>query len=79
MPREIDPPTLQKEFILAALAEGKRTDGRALLQTRNVEYTFGSELGWVECRLGKTRYAIRLLSKLIDQGYCADTCRYGQA
>jgi len=55
MPREIDPPTLQKEFILAALGEGKRTDGRALLQTRDVEFTFGSELGWVECRLGKTK------------------------
>jgi exosome complex component RRP45 len=55
MPREIDPPTIQKEFVLAALAEGKRTDGRALLQTREVEFKFGSELGWVECKLGKTK------------------------
>jgi hypothetical protein len=55
MPREIDPPTIQKEFVLAALAEGKRTDGRALLQTRDVEFKFGAELGWVECRLGKTK------------------------
>ena len=56
MPREIEPPTIQKDFILAALGEGKRTDGRALLQTRDVGFTFGSELGWVECRLGKTKY-----------------------
>lgn len=56
MPREIDPPTIQKEFLLAALGEGKRLDGRGLLEHREVEFTFGPELGWVECRLGKTKY-----------------------
>jgi exosome complex component RRP45 len=66
MPREIDPPTIQKDFILAALAEGKRADGRALLQTRNVEFTFGSELGWVECRLGKTKYVISFLTGVLS-------------
>lgn len=55
MPREIDPPNAQREFVLAALAEGKRLDGRNLLDMRNVEFAFGDELGCVECRLGKTR------------------------
>jgi exosome complex component RRP45 len=55
MPREIDPPIVQKEFLLAALGEGKRLDGRGLLQTRDVTFTFGDELGSVECRLGKTK------------------------
>ncbi|WVN89783.1 uncharacterized protein L203_105013 [Cryptococcus depauperatus CBS 7841] len=54
MVREIDPPTIQKEFLLAALSEGKRLDGRLPLQMRDVEYIFGEELGCVECRLGKT-------------------------
>lgn len=55
MPREIDPPTVQREFLLAALGERKRLDGRGLLETREVSFTFGDELGWVECRLGKTK------------------------
>lgn len=56
MPREIEPPSNQREFLLAALAEGKRIDGRIPLQMRQVHLTFGEELGWVECRLGKTTY-----------------------
>lgn len=55
MPREIDPPTIQREFLLAALAEGKRLDGRLPLEMRETEFIFGEELGSVECRLGKTR------------------------
>lgn len=54
MVREIDPPSVQNEFLLAALAEGKRLDGRLPLQMRDVHYIFGDELGCVECRLGKT-------------------------
>ncbi|WWD20843.1 hypothetical protein CI109_105320 [Kwoniella shandongensis] len=54
MVREIEPPLVQKEFLLAALAEGRRLDGRLPLEMRKVEYIFGEELGCVECRLGKT-------------------------
>lgn len=54
MVREVDPPLIQKEFLLAALAEGKRLDGRVPLEYRKVEFVFGEELGSVECRLGKT-------------------------
>ena len=61
MPREIEPATIQKEFVLAALGEGKRLDGRGLLQHRELEFTFGDELGWVECRLGKTKYVANQL------------------
>ena len=54
MPREIDPPTVQRDFVLAALKEGKRLDGRALLEMRNISFEFGDDLGCCECRLGKT-------------------------
>ncbi|KAK8850668.1 hypothetical protein IAR55_004588 [Kwoniella newhampshirensis] len=54
MVREIEPPSVQKEFLLAALAESRRLDGRLPLEMRKVDYIFGEELGCVECRLGKT-------------------------
>lgn len=54
MPREIEPPSVQREFLLAALAEGKRLDGRLPLETREIKFLFGDELGWCECRLGDT-------------------------
>jgi exosome complex component RRP45 len=50
----IEPPTIQKEFLLAALAEGKRLDGRLPLQMRDVKLEFGEELGWCTCNLGRT-------------------------
>ncbi|KAG8947957.1 hypothetical protein FRC04_010154 [Tulasnella sp. 424] len=55
MPRELEPAIAQKEFVLTALKQGLRTDGRALLESRNIELVFGEELGMVECKLGKTR------------------------
>jgi exosome complex component RRP45 len=56
MPRETEPPSIQREFLLAALQEGKRLDGRLPLEMREIDFTFGDELGSVECRLGKTRW-----------------------
>lgn len=54
MPREIDPPSVQRDFVLSALAEGKRLDGRLPLEMREAQVKFGEELGWCECRLGDT-------------------------
>lgn len=54
MPREIEPPTVQKDFLIQALEEGKRLDGRIPLEQRPVKLEFGAELGSVECHLGKT-------------------------
>ncbi|KAB5590959.1 Exosome complex exonuclease RRP45 [Ceratobasidium theobromae] len=57
MPRELDPPQLQAEFVLAALRASPpiRVDGRSPTQARKAELTFGDSLGWVECHMGKTR------------------------
>lgn len=57
MPREVEPPIVQRDFVLAALKEKLRVDGRGLLQGREPTLEFGEELGVVECSLGKTRYA----------------------
>lgn len=58
MPREIEPATVQRDFVLAALAEGKRLDGRLALEMRDVRLEMGEELGWCTCHLGKTSCVI---------------------
>lgn len=57
MPRELEPPHLQADFVLAALRASPpiRVDGRSPMQPRELELTFGDSLGWAECRMGKTR------------------------
>lgn len=54
--RPSSPSIPEREFTLEALKQGLRVDGRGLLDMRPVEFTFGPELGWVECELGKTRF-----------------------
>lgn len=69
MPRDFAPPTIQRNFLEAALKEGVRLDGRKLLDPRKVEITFGrakgkgkerevgglDELGEVTVTMGKTK------------------------
>lgn len=57
MPRETEPPTINREFVLGALKEKMRVDGRGLLEGRQprLEFVGSEELGVVECWLGKTR------------------------
>lgn len=56
MPKDPEPSHLQRDFTLAAIREGVRTDGRRLDEARPwaLEWV-GGEDGGVECRLGKTR------------------------
>jgi exosome complex component RRP45 len=49
-----EPSTVEREFILKALKEGRRVDGRGLLDYRNVSFSFGVDLGTLEVRIGKT-------------------------
>ena len=55
MPRELEQPTSNRTFVLSALRERIRLDGRDFLKGRDHELIFGEDLGVVECRLGKTR------------------------
>jgi exosome complex component RRP45 len=70
MPREQEPPASQLEFILSALEDHIRIDGRELLQSREPVLEFGDELGWVECRFGKTRFVpSSILCEFEREGY----------
>lgn len=56
MPREVDISNIERSFILEALSQDVRLDGRRLDQWRGLELEFGQEYGTATLRLGKTRY-----------------------
>jgi len=55
MPREAEPSLNERAFILEALKEDIRLDGRALDAFRDIDITFGEDRGVVDMTLGKTR------------------------
>lgn len=56
MPREAEPSINERAFILQALEENTRLDGRAFDAYRELNVSFGEEYGLADVRLGKTRY-----------------------
>ncbi|EMD35707.1 hypothetical protein CERSUDRAFT_115670 [Gelatoporia subvermispora B] len=65
MPRPPSPSIPEKEFVYGALKEKLRVDGRLPLEMRTPTITFGPELGWVECALGKTRVLAQVDAKMV--------------
>jgi len=59
--RPPSPSIPEKEFLFTALKESQRLDGRLPLEMRTPVLTFGPDLGWVECAMGKTKYASRFI------------------
>lgn len=55
MPRDVEPSLNEKQFVLKALEANIRTDGRAFDQFRDLNLTFGDELGVADVQVGKTR------------------------
>ena len=55
MPRDSAPSQNERDFVLKALQEGVRLDGRAFEDFRELDLTFGDEYGAVNVQLGKTR------------------------
>lgn len=53
--RPPSPSIPEKKFLYDALKQSLRLDGRDMLDFRTPTFTFGPELGWVECAMGKTR------------------------
>ena len=78
MPREAELSLNEREFLLQALGENVRLDGRAFDAFRDLDLTFGDEYGVADVRLGKTRYVFDTLDEryaLIRlQGDCAHLC-----
>ena len=56
MPQEAKPSLNERAFILEALREDIRLDGRRLDAFRSIEISFGEDHGLAEVKLGKTRY-----------------------
>lgn len=55
MPKEAEPSSNERAFILQALQEDIRLDGRSLDAYRHLNISFGEEHGVADVQLGKTR------------------------
>lgn len=55
MPRGLDISNVERSFILDALSQGIRTDGRGLYQFRNIDLALGEEYGTATVSMGNTR------------------------
>ncbi|KIW80248.1 hypothetical protein Z517_06863 [Fonsecaea pedrosoi CBS 271.37] len=64
MPREVDISNIEQHFILQALEQGVRLDGRPLDHFRNLDLQFGDEYGTVTARLGKTRVHVQISAEV---------------
>ncbi|KAL8722044.1 MAG: hypothetical protein Q9225_001420 [Loekoesia sp. 1 TL-2023] len=64
MPREAEPSNNERAFILEALRENIRLDGRALDAFRNIDLSFGEEYGVADVQLGKTRVLARISASI---------------
>ncbi|RVX73466.1 hypothetical protein B0A52_03108 [Exophiala mesophila] len=64
MPREVEISNIEKSFILEALSQDVRLDGRSLDQWRNLELEFGQEYGTATLRLGKTRVHVQISAEV---------------
>ena len=55
---KVEEPSLnEREFVLEALRQGKRVDGRDMLDYRSIRIHLSpTQVGVVEVELGKTRY-----------------------
>ncbi|KAL9630154.1 MAG: hypothetical protein Q9164_006560, partial [Protoblastenia rupestris] len=60
MPREAEPSINEREFVLEALQQGIRLDGRALDTYQDVNITFGDDYGVADVCLGKTRVLTKI-------------------
>ncbi|KAI0296738.1 ribosomal protein S5 domain 2-like protein [Multifurca ochricompacta] len=63
--RPPSPSIAEKDFFFNALNQNLRLDGRELLEPRQLGISFGSELGHVECSLGKTRVLAHVDAKMV--------------
>lgn len=58
MPREAELSRNERDFIVQALGENVRLDGRKFDAFRDLDLSFGDEYGVADVKLGKTRYAM---------------------
>ncbi|KEZ42443.1 Exosome complex component rrp45 [Scedosporium apiospermum] len=64
MPREAEPSLNEKAFVLQAIEEKQRLDGRNFEDYRPLELTFGDEHGVADVQLGKTRVLVKVSAEV---------------
>ncbi|KAI1131620.1 ribosomal protein S5 domain 2-type protein [Nemania abortiva] len=64
MPREAEPSLNERAFVIQALQEGQRLDGRALDRFRKLELKFGDQYGVADVTLGKTRVLAKVSAEV---------------
>ncbi|KAF7533476.1 hypothetical protein G7054_g7037 [Neopestalotiopsis clavispora] len=64
MPREAEPSLNEKAFLVQALQEGHRLDGRGFEQFRKLELAFGDQYGVADVTLGKTRVLAKVSAEV---------------
>lgn len=62
MPREAELSNNERAFVLEALQQNIRLDGRALDAFRNIELAFSDEYGVADVQLGNTRHSHILIA-----------------
>lgn len=65
MVRELEPSVNETAFLLEALRQGRRVDGREVYDMRSVELTLGADYGYVEVQLGRTRVAANISAEVV--------------
>ena len=55
---------LETAFVLSALSENRRTDGRAPYDVRHLTIGFGSDFGCAQVKLGETRILTQVSCKM---------------
>jgi|SRR2546423_14543638 len=60
MPREVELSNVERTFILEALRQNIRLDGRAFDQFRPINLTFGEDYGTATVSLGRTKCVLSL-------------------
>nr|POE66211.1 exosome complex component rrp45 [Quercus suber] len=65
MPREAEPSTNEKAFVLSALQENIRLDGRSFDQFRPIDLQFGDDYGIADVRIGKTRVLCNVSAEVV--------------
>ncbi|KAL9613625.1 MAG: hypothetical protein Q9167_001853 [Letrouitia subvulpina] len=64
MPREIEPSLNERAFVLEALQEDVRLDGRATDAFRDVQLSFGEDHGVADVTMGNTRVLARISASI---------------
>ncbi|CEG68377.1 hypothetical protein CU097_014231 [Rhizopus azygosporus] len=65
MVKDTDPSINESTFLLEALKQGRRVDGREVYDMRSIEITLGNDYGYAEVRLGKTKVAAHVTAEVV--------------